>query len=85
MHFSRMRTVRCSGRLGGGVCLEGCLPGGVSAQGGVAPNPDPEADTPPVDRMTDACENITFPQLLLRTVNMKLLRDRNKVNSSYAL
>ena len=23
---------------------------------------------PPVDRMTDACENITFPQLLLRTV-----------------
>ena len=23
---------------------------------------------PPLDRMTDACENITFPQLLLRTV-----------------
>ena len=25
---------------------------------------------PPVDRMTDACENITFPQLLLRTVKI---------------
>ena len=24
----------------------------------------------PVDRMTDACENITFPQLLLRTVKI---------------
>ena len=32
----------------------------VSAQGGCIP--------PSVDRMTDACENITFPQLLLRTV-----------------
>ena len=42
MHSSRMRTVRCSGRLlEGAVCLPegrgGCLPGGVgvSAQGGV--------------------------------------------------
>ena len=26
---------------------------------------------PPVERMTDACENITFPQLLLRTVIIK--------------
>ena len=25
---------------------------------------------PPVDRMTDACENITFPQLLLRMVKI---------------
>ena len=37
------------------VCL-GC----VSAQGG--------RHLPPVDRMTDACENMTFPQLLLGTV-----------------
>ena len=37
----------------GGVCLPwGCLQG----QG---------CCTPPVDRMRDACENITFPQLLL--------------------
>ena len=29
---------------------------------------------PPMDRMTDACENITFPQLLLRTVmNINML------------
>ena len=26
--------------------------------------------TPTPDRMTDACENITFPQLLLRTLKM---------------
>ena len=30
MHSSRMCTVRCSGRRGGG-----CLPGGVSVQGGL--------------------------------------------------
>ena len=35
----------------------GCLPRGVYT-------------FPPVDRMTDACENITFPQLLLRTVKV---------------
>ena len=41
---------------GGGVC-----PGeGVPAQGDV--------HLPLVDRMTDACANITFLQLLLRTV-----------------
>ena len=59
-----MRTLHCSGRLlgGGGVCLgEGLV---VSAQGGVCQNP------PPVDRMTDAYENITFPQLLLWTAKI---------------
>ena len=37
MHYSRMRTIRYSGRLGGGGCLlrGGCLSSGVSAQGGV--------------------------------------------------
>ena len=41
MHSSRMRTIRCSGHLGG--CLSGvvcpgrCLPRGVSEQGGVCP------------------------------------------------
>ena len=36
----------------GGVYLRGgCLPRGVSAR------------HPPVDRMTDSCENITLPQL----------------------
>ena len=37
MHSSRMRTVRCSGHLGGrgSVCLEGCLPGGCLPGRGV--------------------------------------------------
>ena len=60
-----MRTFRCSDHFGGGgvcpgsVCCGGVCPGGMSAQGGLHP---------PVDRQTDTCENITFPQLLLRTV-----------------
>ena len=44
MHSSRMRTVRCSGRLGGGggvlpgsVCPGECLPGGVCQVGCVCP------------------------------------------------
>ena len=56
----------------GVVCLGGCLPGGgsllrggglprrVSAQGGV--------HNPFVNRMTDRCKNIIFPQLRLLTV-----------------
>ena len=45
----------------GGVCAGGCLPRGVS--------------TPPpllTEFLTQACENITFPQLLLRTVMKKI-------------
>ena len=55
---------------GGGVCMwagvlpgRGCMPSGgvcpvrVSAQGGRG------WQTPPVDRMTDTCENITLAQL----------------------
>ena len=54
---------------GGGVCLGGSLP-----RGGVY-------QTPPVDRITDACENITLPQLYYRlgTVNL------NMVNSKFHL
>ena len=89
MHSSRMRTVRCSGRPGGGglhtgvsvqggVCgpggclpARGCLPaggsacwgvfclGGVHLPGGVC-----------LPFLTRACENITFPQLGLRTVKI---------------
>ena len=56
MHSSRMCTCRCSSRLlgrGEGVCPGGCL-----------------TDTPPswTEFLTYACENITFPQLRLRTV-----------------
>ena len=64
--------------VSGGVC-RGVCPGGGCAQG-VYTALDPEADTPlcplhagiyiplPVERILDACENITFPQLLLRAV-----------------
>ena len=53
-----MRTVRCSVILaGGGGGGKECLNRGCTP-------------TPP-DRMTDTCENITFPQLL-RTVKMKI-------------
>ena len=38
----------------GGCLPRGCLPRGVSARRGVS-------DTPPVDRMTDTCKNITSP------------------------
>ena len=59
-HSSRMRTVRCSSHLlgcGGVVCLAR----GVPAKGGVYTSPCGQIDT---------CENITFPQLLLRMVTI---------------
>ena len=64
-----MRTVHCSGH-GGGVCLGG-IPHGPWGRH----PPDPEADTileleadTPQNRITDRCKNITFPQVVLRTV-----------------
>ena len=52
--------------MGGGVCSGGvCL--GRSARGGLAGG----GCTPPVGRILDTrCENITFPQLRLQTVNI---------------
>ena len=85
MHSSRMRTVRWSVRLGagglpwghvclwglpregvclGGVCPGECLPRG-SAQGCL-----PRGCTPPPCGQTNTCKNITFLQLLLRTVKI---------------
>ena len=71
MHSSRMRTVRCSGRRGGGG--GGCLPSGVvcipacTGQGGCLTRwvfaQCTLGYTSPVNRMTDACENITLSQL----------------------
>ena len=53
--------------LPGGVsALGGLLQGGVSATGGGGGGGIPactEADPPPVDRITDACKNITLAQL----------------------
>ena len=117
MHSSRMHTVCCSGRLGGGgmcpggVCQGGCVQGGVQGasrrcvcpgcmcvwgQGGVSRglvqgcmsrvcvcvfrrgvcpggfvSQHAVGQTPPslwTAFLTHTCENITFPQLLLRTV-----------------
>ena len=36
---------------------------------------------PPTDKMTDACENITFPQLLLRTV---IIRHSNLIQKTFS-
>ena len=65
-----------------GTSTQGGLPGGVSAQevsahGCISPGrcladvPHPTPHPPPwTEFLTHACENITFPQLRLRTVNI---------------
>ena len=75
-----MRTVRCSGRLGGDVCLGGCLRGGMSARGasakgGCLPGGVHLPHLLRTEFLTHACENITFPQLRLRTVINFLIPD----------
>ena len=77
-----MHTVRCSGHLRGGVCLGGCLSEegvclrGMSAWGGVSAwwvhTPWTRRQMFPLwtEFLTHACENITFPWLLLRTVKI---------------
>ena len=86
MQFSRMRTVHCSGCLIGGVCLVGGVcPGGCLHWGGVCLGGVCLGDvwlggvclggcTPPpgTEFLTHACENITSPQLRLRTVILRL-------------
>ena len=75
-----MRTVGCSGRLKGclarGVCLpRGCLPKGrISAQRGLPGGLVSAQGVTPLwtEFLTHACENITFPQLLLGTVINKI-------------
>ena len=47
----------------------GCLPRGVSAQGRFCPDACWYTH-PLVNRITDRCKNITFPQFRLRTVKM---------------
>ena len=66
MHSNRMCTACFSGGvyIGGvypGGSVGGYLPWGVSTQGWQRYVNPPQVDQPlPVDRMTDACENITF-------------------------
>ena len=54
-----------------GVCLfpGGCLLPGRSARGGGIPACT-EADTPPVNRITDRCKNITLATSPLRPINI---------------
>ena len=70
MHSSRMRTGRslivCRSLLPSGVCSRG----GVCSLGGGIPACT-EADTPPVNRMTDTSKNITLATTSLRPVEMK--------------
>ena len=87
MHSSRMRTGRsltvCCSLLPGGRCL---LRGGVSALGGSAPwvgvcsggvPPCPGGSlypkTPPVNRITHTCKNITLATTSLRPVKTGVL------------
>ena len=79
IHSSRMRTVRClpGGCLPRGrVCvLGGVCPGGVCLSGGgvCLPARGVSARHPPgTEFLTHACENITFPQLRLRTATRKI-------------
>ena len=62
------------------VCPGGVSAWGVSHSGGVClrgvVSEHALRQTPPVNRMTDRCKNITFPQLRLRTVILGFRRDR---------
>ena len=65
--FSRGRVVCLGGVCPRGCLPRGCLPKGVSASGGACLGEcllremsAQRGCTPPMDRMTDACENITF-------------------------
>ena len=66
MHSSRMRTVRCSGCLGGCLPKGGCLPRGISQHAlGQTPPPPPALWT---KFLTHASENITVKKrILLKT------------------
>ena len=84
MHSSGMRTARFNGHLYRGmsawvsVCPGGCLSGWCLPRW--VYTPWTQRQTPPsgprgrhpslVNRMTDRCKNITFPQLPLRAVNI---------------
>ena len=74
MHSSRM----CTGRSLT-ICLGGLLPRGVCSQGGSAPGgvcfrgmvtQHALRQTPPLNRMTDRCKNITLVTTSLRPVIM---------------
>ena len=93
MHSSRMRTGRsltvCWGRVclvpggflpAGGVCL---VPGGVSPCRGGLPGPGGVClETPPVNRITHTCKNITLATTSLRPVNIRRFHGKKCDRSS---
>ena len=71
-------AVAVSGRVSS---IGGCLPRVICL--GEVYTPGPRGRHPdPVDRMTDTCESITFPQLLLLTVKIKNKMTKNLCLSS---
>ena len=72
MHSTRIYWSGSHGFRGGGCASRGCFPRVGCFRGGV---PAYTGQTPPVNRMTDRCKNITFPHLRLRTVkSLKFLQ-----------
>ena len=67
-----MRTVRYKGVSAQRVSARGGLPRGVCLPGGCLPG-GCLPDTPPANRMTNACENITFPQLRWTVKNSRFV------------
>ena len=78
MHSSRMRTVRCSGsllpRTPPATRPLPCMPPTMQPPPATHA-PLHHARPPWTEFVTHACENITFPQLLLRTVKISLSTD----------
>ena len=62
-----------------GVSVKGCLcPGGSLSQR--PPSRPGQRPPPPVERMTYACENTTFPKLRLQAVTINLMRELERYN-----
>ena len=61
MHSSRIRTAR-SLTASRRICRGACMPRGMHARWACVPRGHGWHARPPVNRMTDACENITLPQ-----------------------
>ena len=75
MHYSSMGGGSLRGSLNRGLCpgwfrcpLDLCPEDCLCLGRGLCPGGLPDRDTPPVNRITDRCKNITFPQLRLRAL-----------------
>ena len=75
MHTARLLAVAGGGSAfsrGGGACYLGVCYGGLPGLGeGAVVSQYALSQTPPVNRITDSCKNITFLQLCLRAVTRR--------------